>query len=194
MNYFTRIGDRLVFRLINYGILLHASFCIAAISVVFGAPMLIADFIGDIKLANIIFKEAQVVSVPLVNRTQERGDARTGKFLYYVELPRSETSADTFSISIATPYLRSQQVGDLEALQIYSHPLLINTPNVSDRIVEATEERTWSSVFQALRGRSINSAVAILFLQLLLGITVIYVAVRGYFFIKYGPRKRRFSA
>jgi hypothetical protein len=191
MNYFTRIGDRLVFRLINYGILLHGSFCIAAIGMVVAAPFVISDFMGDIKLTNGIMTEAQVVSVPLVNRSEERGDAQTGKFLYYVELPNSELRHEDSSIRIATPYLRTTPVGDLQSLQIFSHPGLADSSRLYPRIVEVPTERTWNSVFHALRGREISSAIVILVLQLVLAFVVTYVSIRGYFFIKNGARRRR---
>lgn len=150
MNYFTRIGDRLVFRLINYGILLHAGFCIAAIGMVFAAPLVVSDLLADIKLTNGIMKEGQVVSVPLVNRSEERGDTRTGKFLCYVEPPDSEFMHKDSAIRIATPYLRSSPAGELEALQIYSHPGLTGPSNFYPRIVEVPNEQTWTSVFQTL--------------------------------------------
>lgn len=191
MNYFTRLGDRLVFRLINYGVLLHAFFCIAAIGMVVASPFVISDFISDIKLTNGLMKEAQVVSVPLVNRSEERGDAQTGRFLYYVELPNSELRHGDSAIRIATPYLRAAPVGDLQSLLIYSHPGLADSSRLSPRIIEVPGEQTWNSVFQALRGRSIPSAIAILLLQLVLALAVIYVSVRGYFFIKNGASRRR---
>ncbi len=191
MNYFTRIGDRLVFRLINYGILLHASFCIAAIGMVVAAPFVISDLLGDIKITNEIMTEPQVISVPLVNRSEERGDAQTGKFLYYVELPNSELRHGDSAIRIATPYLRSTPVGDSESLQIFSHPGLTDSSNLYPRIVEVPSDRTWNSVFQTLRGRSLLSAIAILLFQFVLCLAVIYVSIRRYFFIKNGARKRR---
>jgi hypothetical protein len=158
---------------------------------VLAAPFVILDFMGDIKLTNVIMTEAEVVSVPLVNRSEERGDAQTGKFLCYVELPNSEFRHGDTAIRIATPYLRTTPVGDLQSLQIFSHPGLADSSRLYPRIVEVPGERTWNSVFQALRGRSISSAIAILVFQFALALVVIYVSIRGYLFIKNGARRRR---
>jgi hypothetical protein len=155
MNYFTRIGERLVFRLVTYGILLHASFCIAAIGMVVAAPFVIYDLFSDIKLTTGIMSGAQVVSVPLVNRSEERGDARTGKFLCYVELPDSDLRHKGSTIRIATPYLRSSPAGDLETLQIYSHPGLTDSTSFYPRIVEVPATGRGPQFFRRLGdGRS----------------------------------------
>lgn len=155
------------------------------------APFVISDFMGDIKLANGIMTEGELVSVPLVNRSEERRDAQTGKFLCYVELPNSEFRHEDSAIRIATPYLRTNPVGHLQSLQIFSHPGLTDSSQLLPRIVEVPSERTWNSVFQALWGRSISSAIAILVFQFALALVVIYVSIRGYFFIKNGARRRR---
>jgi hypothetical protein len=156
------------------------------------APFVVSDLLRDLRLTGTIMKEADVVAVPLVNRTEERGDAQTGKYLYYVELPNSEFRHENSSIRIATPYLRSNPVGDLNALDIYSHPALADSTNLYPRIIEVPRDQTWSSVFYALCGRSITAVVAILFSQIVLVIVVFYVAIRGYFFIKNGARRRKF--
>lgn len=191
MNCFTRFGDELVVRLITYGIFLHATICIAALGMVIYAPFVVTDFMGDIRLTGKVLNEATVVTVPLVNRSEERGDARTGKFLYFVELPSSPPGSRPSPIRVATPYLRSTPVGDLDSLDIYVHPALSKPSNRRPSIIEVPEEATWSSIFHALRGRTITSAAALLLLQLVLGVVVLYVSIRGYFLIRYGARRKR---
>ena len=190
MNYLTRIGNRLVFRLISAGILLHASFCIAAIGMVIAAPFVVQDFFQDIKLTTEMVTQPQVISVPLVNRSEWRGDAQTGKYLCYVELPNWDIEHYDSAIQIATPYLRANPPSGLESLQIYSHRELIHRSSMLPRIIEVPAERSWNSVFEALRGRSFTSTILLLGLQFALGLIVIYIAIKGYFYIKYGPRKR----
>ncbi len=148
MNYFTRISDRLIFRLINYGILLHASLCIAAIGMVVAAPFVVLDLFHDIQLTNELTSDAEINSVPLVNRSEERGDAQTGKYLCFVELPNSESSYEGGAVRMATPFLRSIPPSELISLQIYSHPALIDPSAFYPKIVEVPVDHSWKSVFQ----------------------------------------------
>ncbi len=190
MNYLTRIGNRLVFRLISAGILLHASFCIAAIGMVIAAPFVIQDFFQDVKLTTEMVTKPQVVSVPLVNRSDWRGDAQTSKYLCYVELPNWDIEHYNSAIRIASPYLRAHPPSGLDSLEIYSHRELIHPSGMLPRIIEVPADRSWNSVFEALRGRSFTSTIFILCFQFVLGLIVVYIAIKGYFFIKYGPRRK----
>ena len=131
MNYFTRIGDRLVFRLIRYGILLHATICIAALGAIVGAPFVVWDLVTDVRLAEQMKEEAQIITVPLVNREEERFDARSGMFLCYVELPDSVIKHGDDSVRLAIPHLRPQAATGLDSLRIFSHPPLDVTPSKS---------------------------------------------------------------
>lgn len=190
MNYFTRIGDRLVIRLINSGILLHASICITAIGMTIAAPFVIQDFVQDVKLTNKIVKQPEVISVPLVNRSEWRGDAQTGKYLCYVELPNWDIGHINSAIRIATPYLRAHPPSGLDSLEIYSHHELIHPSGMLPRIIEVPVDRSWNSVFQALRSRSFASSILLLSFQFFLCLIVVYIAIKGYFVIKYGPRRK----
>ena len=187
MNYFARIGDRFAIKLISYGILLHASLCIAAISMVIAAPFVVWDFVTDIQLTKKLTAEAQVISAPLVNRKEERWDSQTGKHLCYLELPDTEQRFNDVVIRQATPYLRSNPAGGLDSLQIYSHPALNDHAAPLPRIIEVPADRSWKSVFHAVGGRSLESAILILALQFALGAAAIYIAIRGYHLIKNGP-------
>ncbi|MEO5916344.1 MAG: hypothetical protein ABIS50_19060 [Luteolibacter sp.] len=149
------------------------------------APFVVVDLVEDIHLTDKLMTEAQVISVPLVNRKDERRDSQTGKYLCYVELPNPDEG-----IPVATQYLRQDAPAGLDSLQIYVHPALIGPSVILPRIIEVPADQTWKSVFQAVRGRSIISAVLILCLLLILWLITTYIAIRGYFFIKNGPRKR----
>lgn len=185
MNYFARIGERLVFRLIGAGILMHAFFCLYAIGMVIAAPFVVMDLVEDIRLTDKLMTEAQVISVPLVNRKDERGDSQTGKYLCYLELPDTDGG-----IQLATPYLRSVPPAGMVSLPIYVHPLLNGPSVILPRIIEVPADPTWKSVFQVVRGRSLISAILILCLLFVLWLAITYIAIRGYFFIKNGPRRR----
>ncbi|MES2657410.1 MAG: hypothetical protein V4689_02270 [Verrucomicrobiota bacterium] len=185
MNYFARIGEKLVFRLISYGILLHASFCIAAIGMLVAAPFAVMNLVDNIRLTDKLMTEAQVVSVPLVNREGWRRDSQTDKYLCYLELPGQEGD-----FRLATPYLRPDPPAGLLSLPIYIHPALNGPSLVLPRIIEVPADQSWESVFQAVRGRSIISAVLISCLLFVLWLITTYIAIRGYFFIKNGPQRK----
>jgi hypothetical protein len=190
MNYLARTGERFVIRLINYGIMLHLSFCIAAIGMTIAAPFVVFDLIRDVRLAGVLISEASVISAPLVNRSGERPDSRSGKYLCYLELPGPQSDDKVWTSLITAPYLRANPPGALDSLQVFSHPALLNTLNRSTRVVEVPVDRTWISVFQLLRGRSIVSTIMVLCFQGILGTLVIYVALKGYFLIKGDSRRR----
>ena len=135
--------------------------------------------------------EGRVVSVPLVNRSQERGDSQTGKYLCYVELPDSDSMNDQSAVRMATPYLRASPPSGLASLQIYSHAALTTPSALYPRIIEVPDDRSWDSVFRLVRGRSLASSIVILCFQSVLIFFVSYIAIKGYFLIKYGRRMKR---
>lgn len=186
----SHIGDKFVRKIINYGILLHASICIAAFAAIIAAPFAILDFVANVRLPAKLISEAQVISVPIVNRSEGRWDSKTGKYLCFLEIPNTEYKDKHQTVRMATPYLRSESVRGQDVLKIYSHPALVKGYMLPQRIVEVPSDTSWSSVFRAATGRSFASALLVLCLQFTFGALAIYIAIRGYFFIKSGARRR----
>lgn len=192
MNYFVKLGDRLVVRFINYGILFHAMLCMTSLAMPFLVIFWVMSLVEDMKLTNLVLQQGEVVTVHLVNRSEERKDSHSGKYLYYLLEPGSGKRFGELDIGTAIPYLRSEPVGELEELTIYSHPTLLKRVYPQRLIIEVPEHPTWDSVFALIRGRSFYASIALLVLQFFLAMALVYVSVRGYFMIKYGFRKKRY--
>jgi len=179
MSSLLQFGDRLMIRWINRLIFLHLVTCVAAIGLAVMLPISIWNFARTLRLPSTLMSEGRIVNIPLVNRGAERWHAPSSAYLCYVQ-----------EGLIAEPYLRRENPASRDSLEIYLHPDLGRKPDRTRQVVEVPDNPTWTSVYKSAQGRSIYAASARHLGQLLLTLLVIYIAVRGYWLIKYGPRRQ----
>lgn len=179
MSYFVRLGDRLAVRLISQVILLHLMACMLSIGLIIWLPISAWMFVQSVRLPSVLLKDAKVVEVPLVERNLERWDTQRSAYLCYI-----------LKGLLAVPHFRQTSPASLDSLRIYEHPAIGNDMHGRTKIVEVPEEPDWNSVFKSAEGCSLAWAIAKLFGQGILTALVVYVAVRGYWLIKHGPKRR----
>ena len=147
-------------------------------------PFALWGFLESLAKPSKLIEEAEIIELPLVNRSEERFYKRKGLYQCYVEFPKGIYN-----------YYRRDNPRSIDSISIYSHPHLTPVNIVEATIIEVPENPTWETVYLNMSGEKVSWSILKLIGKLLGTILTSYIAVRGFWAIKGGrptrKRKRR---